>query len=150
LARAGRGEEARALLTDARATFTELGNPAWAAEATARIAESHVVAGEHREALEAATAALEEARESGAPPVLEAMIERQLGYALVQQRRKDEAAPHFERSLELARELGADLEIALTLKASADTGLAGPGEARESEEILARLGVGSLPRIPLP
>jgi class 3 adenylate cyclase/tetratricopeptide (TPR) repeat protein len=150
LARAGRGEEARALLAVARDAFTELGNPAWAAEATARIAESHVVVGEHREALETATAALEEARESGAPPVLEAMIERQLGYALVQGRRKDDAAPHLARSLELARELGADLEIALTLRAMADTGLAGPEAAAESEEILARLGVVALPRIPLP
>ena len=150
LARAGRGEEARELLTEARATFTELGNPAWAAEATARIAESHVVAGEHGEALESAAAALEEARESGAPPVLEAMIERMLGYALAQGRRKDEAAPHLERSLEVARELGADLEIALTLKAMADTGLARPDAARESEEILTRLGVVSVPRIPLP
>jgi class 3 adenylate cyclase/tetratricopeptide (TPR) repeat protein len=150
LARAGRGEEARALLTEARATFTELGNPAWAAEATARIAESHVVAGEHREALETAMAALEEARASGAPPVLEAMIERLLGYALVQQRRKEEAGPHFARSLELARDLGADLEIALTLKATADTSLAGQEAASESEEILGRLGVVALPRLPLP
>jgi tetratricopeptide (TPR) repeat protein len=150
LARAGRGEEARALLSEARATFTELGNPAWAAEATARIAESHVVAGEHREALETATGALEEARESGAPPVLEAMIERMVGYALIQGRRKDEAAPHLARSLEVARELGADLEIALTLKAMADNGLSDPRAAADSEEILARLGVVSLPRIPLP
>ena len=150
LARAGRGEEARELLTEARATFTELGNPAWAAEATARIAESHVVAGEHREALETATAALDDARESGAPPVLEAIIERLLGYALVQGRRKDEAAPHLERSLELARGLGADLEIALTLKAMADTGLAGADAANESEEILGRLGVVSVPKTPLP
>ena len=78
------------------------------------------------------------------------MIERLIGYALVQGRRKDEAAPHLERSLELARGLGADLEIALTLKAMADTGLAGADAAGESEEILGRLGVVSLPRIPLP
>ena len=102
LARAGRGEEARELLAEARVTFTELGNPAWAAEATSRIAESHVVAGEHREALETANAALDEARESGAPPVLEAVIERLIGYALVQGRRKEEGALHLERSLELA------------------------------------------------
>ena len=150
LARAGRGEEARELLAEARVTFTDLGNPAWAAEATARIAESHVVAGEHREALETANAALDEARESGAPPVLEAMIERLIGYALVQGRRKEEAALHLERSLELARGLGADLEIALTLKAMADTGLAGADAAGESEEILGRLGVISVPRTPLP
>jgi hypothetical protein len=95
-------------------------------------------------------AALEEARASGAPPVLEAMIERLLGYALVQQRRKEEAGPHFARSLELARDLGADLEIALTLKATADTSLAGQEAASESEEILGRLGVVALPRLPLP
>ena len=82
--------------------------------------------------------------------MLEAMIERMIGYALVQGRRKDEAAPHLARSLELARELGADLEIALTLKAMADTGLAGPEAARESEEILGRLGVVSVPMTPLP
>jgi hypothetical protein len=82
--------------------------------------------------------------------VLDAMIERLIGYALVQGRRPDEAGAHFGRSLELARGLGADLEIALTLKAMADTSLAGPEAARESEGILARLGVVSLPRIPLP
>ncbi|HEV8248446.1 MAG TPA: tetratricopeptide repeat protein, partial [Gaiellaceae bacterium] len=150
LARAGRGEEARGLLREARTMFTELGNQAWAAEATARIAEAHVVGGEHREALEAGSSALEEAKAAGAPPVLEAMIERLIGYALVQGRRPDEAGAHFGRSLELARGLGADLEIALTLKAMADTSLAGPEAARESEGILARLGVVSLPRIPLP
>jgi class 3 adenylate cyclase/tetratricopeptide (TPR) repeat protein len=150
LARAGRTEEALALLEDAKATFTELGNPAWAAEATARIAEGRVVAGEHREALEAASGALEEAHAAGAPPVLEAMIERLIGYAHVQGRRPGEAAPHLERSLELARELGAEFEVALTLKAAADSGLAGPEAARESEELLARLGVVTVPRVPLP
>ena len=150
LARAGRGEEARELLAEARVTFTDLGNPAWAAEATSRIAESHVVAGEHREALETANAALDDARQSGAPPVLEAVIQRLIGYALVQGRRKEEGALHLERSLELARGLGADLEIALTLKAMADTGLAGADAAGESEEILGRLGVISVPRTPLP
>jgi tetratricopeptide (TPR) repeat protein len=150
LARAGRTEEALRLLEEARASFTELGNPAWAAEATARIAEAHVVAGEYREALKAGSAALEEAHASAAPPVLEAMIERFIGYALVQGRRLDEAAPHLERSLELARELGADLEIALTLKALVDSGLSGSESPGESDEILSRLGVVALPRIPLP
>jgi class 3 adenylate cyclase/tetratricopeptide (TPR) repeat protein len=150
VARAGRTDEALRLLEEAKASFVELGNPAWAAEATARIAEAHVVAGEYREALEAGSAALEEAHASAAPPVLEAAIERLIGYALVQGRRPDEAAPHLERSLELARELGADLEIALTLRAQADTGLAGSKATSDSDEILSRLGVISLPRIPLP
>ena len=82
--------------------------------------------------------------------MLEAIIERLIGYALVQGRRNDEAAPHLERSLELARGLDADLEIALTLKALADTGLAGADAADESEEILGRLGVVLVPKTPLP
>jgi tetratricopeptide (TPR) repeat protein len=150
LARAGRTDEALQLLEDTKASFIELGNPSWAAEATARIAEAHVVAGEHHEALEAGSAALEEAHASGAPPVLEVMIERLLGYAFVQGRRPDEAAPHFTRSLELARELGADLEVALTLRALVDTGLADTEATVESGAILARLGVVSPPRVPLP
>ena len=150
LARAGRTEEARELLDEARRSFLALGNPAWAAEATARIAEAHVIAGEHREALEAATAALAEAKVTGAPPVLEAMVERLIGYALVQSRRRDEAIPHLARSVQLARELGAEFEIALTLKALADCGLAAAERARESEEILTRLGVVAVPRVPLP
>ena len=150
LARAGRTDEACELLEEARTSFLEFGNSAWAAEASARIAEAHVVAGEYREALETGSAALDEAQASDAPPVLQAVIERQLGYALVQGRQSDEAAAHFARSLELARELGADLEIALTLRALVDTGLSDPDATDESEAILARLGVIALPRIPLP
>jgi class 3 adenylate cyclase/tetratricopeptide (TPR) repeat protein len=150
LARSGRREEARQLLEDAKVTFLEIGNPAWAAEATARIAEAHVVVGEHHEALETASIALEEADASGAPPVLTVMIERLIGYALLQGRRPQEAEPRLTRSLELARQLDADLEIALTQKAMADTGLAGREAAAQSTEILERLGVVSLPRIPLP
>jgi class 3 adenylate cyclase/tetratricopeptide (TPR) repeat protein len=150
LARAGRTDEARQLLEDAKASFIELSNTSWAAEATARIAEALVVAGEHREALEAGSAALDEARASGAPPVLEAMIERLIGYALVQGHRLDEAIPHLTKSLEIARGLGAEFEIAFTLKAMADAGLADSEARAESDATLARLGVVSLPRIPLP
>lgn len=148
--RAGRFDEGRRLLEDARAAFFELGNPLWAAEASIRIAETHVLAGEYQEGLAAATAALEEAREVDAPRVLVAMLERLIAYALVQARRKDDALPHFERSLELARDAGADYEVALTLKAMADTEFAGDDAARESGEILERLGVVALPRVPLP
>jgi class 3 adenylate cyclase/tetratricopeptide (TPR) repeat protein len=150
VARAGRTEEARALLEEARTAFAELGNPAWVAEATARIAEAYALAGEYREARAEAEAALAQAHAADAPPVLEAMTERLLGYALVQARQPDEAVEHFERSLALAREVGANLEVALTLRAMSDAGLAGPEAASESADILRRLSVVSLPRVPLP
>ncbi len=64
--------------------------------------------------------------------------------------RPDEARPRFERSLELARELEADYEVALTLEALGRTRLGGPDTEAESKAILERLGVVSTPRVPLP
>ena len=151
LARAGRRDEASRMLEQAKASFMELGNPAWAAEATARIAEAHVVAGEYREALEGAgSAATRRSSRVGGASVAGGNNRAPHRLRTRPARRPDEAAPHLERSLELARELGAELEIALTLRAQADTGLAGSKAAGESDEILSRLGVVSLPRIPLP
>jgi hypothetical protein len=65
-------------------------------------------------------------------------------------RRGEEAGPRFERSLELARELDADYEVALTLEAMARTGLGAPEAEAESQAILERLGVLSTPLGPLP
>lgn len=149
-ARAGDFAEAQRLLSEATALFEELGNPLFVLDTNVRRAEAHVLAGEHREALERARAALESADRIAAPRGMYGVIERLIGYALVQARRKDEARPHFERSLAVAREAGADFEVALTLKAMADTGLAGADAAAEAQAILDRLGVVSVPRVPLP
>ena len=82
---------------------------------------------------------------------LEALIERTIGYALCQGRRRDEATPHFEESLRLAREQKAEFEVALTLRAMASVGWDGAESLREeSEAILERLGVVSVPHVPLP
>jgi hypothetical protein len=83
-------------------------------------------------------------------PLVCAFLERLHGYALVQARRTEEAAPHFERSLELARGLGADYEVALTLEALGRTGLGDPDAAAEGQAIFERLGVGTTPGVPLP
>ncbi len=64
--------------------------------------------------------------------------------------RTEEAGPRFERSLELARELEADYEVALTLEALGRTGLGNAEAETESHAILERLGVVSTPRVPLP
>jgi tetratricopeptide (TPR) repeat protein len=149
-ARAGRFDDAQQLLTEAEAGFVELGNALFAADARARRAETHVLAGEHREALELATTALADIEGLEGREQMRALLERIVGYALVQGRRKDEALPHFERSLAIGREARADYEVALALKALADTGLAGADVAAEAQAILERLGVVSVPRVPLP
>jgi hypothetical protein len=91
---------------------------------------------------------LEEAGDVDATRPLRAMAERLLGLAEAQDRAKDRALPHLERSVELARAAGADFELAMTLRALADLGYT-DGEA-EANEILERLGVVRLPRVPLP
>ena len=106
--------------------------------------------GRYAEALELAAATREEAR--GLPVGgLEALLERLIGYALHQARRPDEARPHFEESLRLAREVNAPFEVGLTLWAMALTGE--PRETDqgdEAQEILDGLGVVSMPLVPLP
>jgi alkylhydroperoxidase family enzyme len=87
-----------------------------------------------------------------APPT-PAQLERLAGYALVQARRPpDEARERFAASLDVAREAGADYEIALTMRALADTRLADDVDAvrRENEDLLEALGVVALTTPPLP
>jgi len=105
-----------------------------------------VLAGHFQEALELVRS-LEEASEN---PLLDPFVERLHGYALVQARRADEARPCFERSLELARGLEADYEVALTLEALSRTRLGGQDAEAEGKEIFGRLGVISTPHVPLP
>jgi hypothetical protein len=79
-----------------------------------------------------------------------ALLERLLAVAAVQGRRRDDALPHFEASLRLGREHGADYEVGRTLQAKVVTGFASGGELEEAEAIMERLGVASLPYVPLP
>jgi tetratricopeptide (TPR) repeat protein len=142
MARSGQFEEAHRLLEDALVQFEELGAEAYVAETQSRLAECLVLEGHHREAL----AALEPLRESGSPVL--AIAERLTGYAVVQSRAGfEEAKPHFERSLEAARAANAEYEVALTLRAIAETSGAEDGEG---SEILRRLGIVSTPSVPLP
>ena len=146
-ARAGRFDEALELLAEALTAFEALGSDALGQETQARRAECFVLAGRFQEALDLAPTVLEAAGENR---LLYPFLERLYGYALVQARRPDEARPRFERSLELARELEADYEVALTLEALGRTRLGDPDAEAESNAILERLGVVSTPRVPLP
>ena len=146
-ARATRFDEALELLAEALTLFESLGSEALVHETEARRAECLVLAGRFQEALDVAPTVLEAAEEN---PLLYPFLERLHGYALVQARQAEEAGPRFERSLELARELEADYEVALTLEALGRTGLGNADAGTESQAILERLGVFSTPRVPLP
>ena len=149
-ARGGRFDEAQRLLAEALEQMEALGVAAFCLDTRARIAEAHLLAGEHAAAHEKATAVLAD-EGIAAQPALHALAERIAGYALVQARRPEDARPHFERSLELARAADALFEVALTLKAMADTGNPRAAELEaESRATLERLGVVSVPRVPLP
>ncbi|HEY7732521.1 MAG TPA: tetratricopeptide repeat protein [Gaiellaceae bacterium] len=146
-ARAGRFEQARELYAEALDVFEAVGAARWILETRARLAECDVFEGRHREALEL----VEQCRAEQPAGVPEALLERVYGYALCQARRPDEARPHFDRSIAVARELKARYEEVLTQRAIVDTGRAAdPALAAEVDETLARLGVVSLPRVPLP
>ena len=148
--RAGRFEEAHPLFDQALAVFEELSAERFKVEAQARKAECLVFEGRYQEALEVARECRDAATRS---PVggLEALIERSIGYALHQARRPDEARPHFDESLRIARNLKVQYEVALTLRAMAATGYPSDEDLSvESDEILEQLGVVSVPAVPLP
>jgi class 3 adenylate cyclase/tetratricopeptide (TPR) repeat protein len=142
-ARAGRFDEARALLDDAVEQFRALGAEQLIVEAEVRLAECLVFEGRHKDA----SKAVERLRSTNASTYT-ATLERLAGYAVIQSRAPfARAKPHFDASLEAAQAAKAPYEAALTLLAVAQTGGQASGEA---EEILARLGVVSTPRVPLP
>jgi class 3 adenylate cyclase/tetratricopeptide (TPR) repeat protein len=151
-ARGRRFEEARRLFAEAIASFETIEAHYYVAEARARLAECAVLEGSHGEAIELATAVLADESTAGAVRIL---AERVLGYALQQARRPDEARPHFEESLRSAREAKSDYEAALTLRAIADTASGATRDVdlprgAEAAAALERLGVVSLPGVPLP
>jgi tetratricopeptide (TPR) repeat protein len=155
-ARSARHVEAEALLIEALATLEAIGAKGSATETRARIAEAHLLAGEHRRAYELATRILEaEKNEMTAYTGLIAQLERTAGYAAFQNHEPDVAADHFRRSMEAAEKDGVTYESALTLIAAAElaerTSLEEPAILRaEGQEILDRLGVVAVPAVPLP
>ena len=98
--------------------------------------------GRHKEA----SAALTPLLEVGSPQL--AIAERLAGYAVMQSRAGfAKAKPHFEASLAAAQAANAQYEVALTLRAVAETSGADDGGAAET---LHRLGIVSTPSVPLP
>jgi class 3 adenylate cyclase/tetratricopeptide (TPR) repeat protein len=142
-ARGGSFDEAHRLFDDALAQFEELGADAFVGETRARVAECLVLEGRHKEA----TSLVGSLLENGAA-TQRAVLERLAGYAVVQSRAPfAKAKPHFDASAEAARAADAPYELALTLRAIAETG---GDDGAEAAAILERLGVVSTPSVPLP
>ena len=149
-ARAGRFTEAHDLYRQAIRGFEEIDARRYVTETKARTAECLVFEGRYADAITESSALREAARASPFGG-LEALILRQLGLALWQARKPDEARPHLVEALAIARELKAEFEVALTLRAMADVRFDASEELRsESNAILERLGVVSVPAVPLP
>jgi tetratricopeptide (TPR) repeat protein len=143
----GRFADAHEQFADAVRRFTDLGSRSMSLEADARRAEAFVLEGRHLEAADLARATLAGMTETGEIGTRTALLERLLGWASVQGRQPEGAWPHFDESLRVARELGAQYEIARTLRARADAGL---GSDEDAQTIFDRLGVVRLPAVPLP
>jgi tetratricopeptide (TPR) repeat protein len=144
-ARSCRFIDAHSLYDEADALLGEVGAETYVIEARARRAECLVFEGRYADALPLLEELLAGADLSA---VQRAMVERLLGYAKWQARRKDEARPHFDESMRIATEAGAEYELALTMKALADT--CAPEFAGLAQVVFDRLGVVSTPHVPLP
>jgi class 3 adenylate cyclase/tetratricopeptide (TPR) repeat protein len=146
-ARAGRLNEADELLLEAKAGFHEMRASAFEQEAHARIAESAVLAGDHARALREVELA-ELAGESNAPPQLRAVLFRVRGYAHLQMHKPKEALLEFDRSVQIAREVGARYELALSLRLTARLRQS-ETEAAQAQALLDELKVTRVPDVPV-
>jgi class 3 adenylate cyclase/tetratricopeptide (TPR) repeat protein len=147
--RAGRFDEAADLLADAVARLTEVGVESLALEALARETERRVLLARFDALILAEEVAARAAR-LGGQAVLLAMIDRLAGYALVQAGDRTAGLERLRAGLERAERAAAPFEVALTFEAlgrvDADDDIAASAAAAG----LARLGVLSTPKVPLP
>jgi tetratricopeptide (TPR) repeat protein len=156
--RTGRFDEAHIHFDAASGEYAEAGLDADVRETEGRRADSLVLEGRGAEALALAEATLQVSMQEDDDPPDAALLHRVRGYALLQTGDPARAREAFDASLASARARDADFEVALTLVALAThatrTGTAEPDAVAafeaESTALLARLGVRSLPGVPLP
>jgi class 3 adenylate cyclase/predicted ATPase len=152
-ARTGRIAEALGYLEQARAGFEAAGYASLVTETDARLAEVYVFDGRSADALDLVDRLIQADAEADGASAQGPMLLRLRGYALLQQGHTDAARDSFDASLGLARERGADHEVAFTLAACWDLAAAEglePDPALETEraELFAKLGIVSEPAIP--
>ena len=152
--RLGRYDDSSELLEQARALFHQIDERAQVLETKARIAELDVLRGDWEQALSSSAETLNAVEAAAGDGTQTPMLHRIRGYALMQAGRLGEAGDALDESLRVGRLREARFEIALTLEALARLaelrGTSPDPELRaESRSILGRLGVESLPEVPL-
>jgi len=155
LSRSGRHEEALQLFAEARDGLGSVGAQADVLETDAKIAECYLFMGRHDEALELATSTLEKVNAPDSVSVAGPLLERVIGYARLQSGDVAGARAAFESCLAVARERGADFEVAMALRGLTQLdyceGCQSPAERlAEAQEIFERLRVIAAPAIPAP
>ena len=153
--RTGRFEEAHVHFEAARSEYFEAGLDADVRETDGRLADCFVLEARSAEALTLADETLQASMQEDDNPPDAALLQRVRGYALLQSNDVDGARDAFAASLESGRARDADYEVALTLVALAALAkVVGDAERAteldlESKSLLERLGVRSLPVVPL-
>jgi class 3 adenylate cyclase/tetratricopeptide (TPR) repeat protein len=153
-----RGGDPRAgldLLDDALERFEALGARDFVGETRARRAEAHVLAGASDDARDEALVALDLARDGFAQPTTAPTARRALAYAALQQGDVVESLSHFRAALDEAGAGGLEAEVALalhgmSLAARQTDGVLSRSSADQADEMMERLGIAALPKIPLP
>ena len=147
-ARAGRHDDGLALLEDAAERFGRIGARGYVDETRARIAECLALAGRTSDAQAVAVETLARVRHEAATSVLEAQLERTLGWCALQRGDEEAARVHLDASVLAARALKAEFEVALTLRAWIAIRSVPAKErvqaAQEAASILAGLGVSTV------
>lgn len=149
--RSGQFTEAAVLLAEATAALKAIGSDFLAMEAQAREVERLVFAGDQAAAGRLGRALLEVA---GGQQVLQAMLERLVGYTDAQAGDLVGARDHLDRSLRIATTASAEFEAAQTYEALARVGrIAGWPDAAQAKaraaELFSMLGVTATPEVPL-
>jgi len=149
-ARAGRHEDGLRLLADAAERFGRIRAAGYVGETRARLAECLALAARCDEAEAVARETLVAVRREAETSVLEAQLERTIGWCSLVRGEPDPARAAFDTSLAVARRLKAGFEVALTLRArlaipvAATTAGGAIDRARDAAEaagLLAGLGV---------
>jgi tetratricopeptide (TPR) repeat protein len=161
-ARSGRFEEAHSLLREARDLYAESGEAGEALRTDAAIAECLVLEGDPKAAIELVDESFRRAAETEGLSGVRSALPRMRGWALLQLGRFADAQVELENSLAVGRQAdsdfglkSADYEVALTLDAMVRLGTVTDDPAlvdlaTERDAIVGRLGIVTLPAVPLP
>jgi hypothetical protein len=118
-------------------------------ETEARLAELDALRGRPLDALERATAMLDEARKAGGLAPIEALLHRVMGVAHAGLGDVEAARVALDAGLDVARKAEAAYEVALTSHERARA-LHDAAAEQEAARIFAELGVEWVPEAPLP